>query len=172
MYLIQKAEHFDHYKYVTVYIQEQASRREIGDLQRQLQSSQTLVADLQKTLHTRTVQRQVVWVDPNIGNGENSMYVCHLLENYPHISLFATASRSQALCALNTKKDATIYRAITSGSGGEEFVRKLRVELSVMCEVLVFCMSVHRHMTWARKYSHINVTDSSEIMRKFATWND
>ena len=153
-----------------LYIQEQASKREIGDLQRQLQSSQAVVADLQRTLDT--VKRQVVWVDRNIGNSENSNYVCHLLEKYPHISLFATASPSQALCALNTKKDGTIYRAITSSNGGEEFVHKLRIELSIMCEVLVFCMSVRHHRSWACKYSQVKVTDSFYTMKKFATWDD
>ena len=34
-------------------VQEQSSRREIGDLQRQLQSSEALVADFQKTLQQR-----------------------------------------------------------------------------------------------------------------------
>lgn len=154
-----------------MYTQEQSNRREIGDLQRQLQSSQDLVADLQKTLRNVN-HKQVVWVDPNIGNYENSLYVCQLLEGSPHISLFATPSASQALCALKMKKDRMVCRAITSGYGGEEFVRKLRQELSIRCEVLVFCMSVDYHRTWACRYSHIKVTSSPEIMIKFATWND
>ena len=34
-------------------VQEQSSRREIGDLERQLRSSEALVADFQKTLQQR-----------------------------------------------------------------------------------------------------------------------
>lgn len=115
------------------------------------------------------VQREVVWVDPNIRNSENSGYV-RQLKKTPNISLFATTSASRGLHALKMKKDGTIYRAITSGSGGEEFVRKLRGELSVVCEVLVFCMSVDYHKTWACKYRNVKVTNSAEKMKQFATW--
>ena len=85
--------------------------------------------------------------------------------------MFTAVSSAQALDALMKKKDGTQYRAITSGSGGEEFVQKLRRE-RIMCKVLVFCMSVSYHKTWARNYGNVEVTNSSENIKKFATWND
>ena len=39
--------------YALVHVQEQCSRRDIEDLQQQLQSSETLVAEFQKTLNQR-----------------------------------------------------------------------------------------------------------------------
>ena len=117
------------------------------------------------------VNREVIWVDPNIGNSENSGYVRELKQTRG-IFLFATTSATRALNALQKKKEGTQYRAITSGSGGEEFVRRLRRELSVVCKVLVFCMSVDYHKTWARKYGSVEVTNSSQRMKAFATWSD
>ena len=48
------------------------------------------------------ISREVVWVDPNISNSENSGYV-HELTQVQGVSLFATASASQALDALKNR---------------------------------------------------------------------
>ena len=117
------------------------------------------------------ISREVVWVDPNIRNSENSGYV-HELTQVQGVSLFATASASQALDALKNMKEGTEYRVITSGTGGEVFVRTLRGKLSIMCKILVFCMSVDYHKTWAGKYDNIKVTASAQQMMRFATWQD
>ena len=115
------------------------------------------------------VSHEVIWIDPNIGNAENSGYVREL-KQAQNIFLYASTSAPNGLYALKKKKDGTHYRAITSGAGGEEFVRSLRVECS--CSVLVFCRSVDYHKTWARKYRNVEVTGSAEKMKRFATWND
>lgn len=119
----------------------------------------------------QSVNREVVWVDPNIGNFENSGYV-HQLKKSQNIPLFATASVSRAIEALKVRKDGTTYRAITSGRGGENFVHSLRIKHSIMCEILVFCGSVDYHRTWASKYRNVRVTDSAREMMRYATWND
>ena len=69
-------------------------------------------------------------------------------------------------------KEGTEYRVITSGTGGEDFVRTLRGKLCITCKVLVFCMSVGYHKTWAGKYDNVKVTRSAQQMIKFATWQD
>ena len=119
---------------------------------------------LQKITH------EVIWIDPNIGNAENISYVCELRQS--QIYLFATSSEQKALETLKKKREGTQYRAITSGNGGEVFVRKLRNEHSIMCKVMVFCMSVDYHKTWARKHDNVQVTKSPQTMKNFATWKD
>ena len=150
----------------------QEGESEIGDrkeIQRVIKESTAVVPSVQTSL--QHINREVVWVDPNIGNTENSSYV-HELKQEWGVSLFATASASQALDALKNKKEGREYRVITSGTGGEEFVHTLRRELRIKCKVLVFCMSVDYHKTWARKYDNVDVTLSGQQMIEFATWTD
>ena len=116
------------------------------------------------------ISHEVIWVDANIGNPENSGYIRELKQW--QIFLFATTSQEKALEVLKQKKEGTEYRAITSGSGREDLVRKLRREHSIMCKVMVFCMSVDYHKTWARNYGNVKVTKLPQAMKNFATWKD
>ena len=116
------------------------------------------------------ITREVIWLDPNIDNSENSGYVRELKQS--QIYLFATTSQEKALKVLQKKKEGTQYRAITSGSGGEDLVRKLRRDHCIMCKVMVFCTSVDYHKTWARNYGNVKVTRSPKEMKMFATWKD
>ena len=75
------------------------------------------------------ITHEVIWVDPNIGNSENSGYVRELKQC--SVFFLATTSQEKALEALKKKKEGTQYRAITSGSGGEDLVRTLRREHSI-----------------------------------------
>lgn len=132
-----------------------------------IKQSISVVPAVRISLHR--VSREVVWVDPNIRNAENSGYVRELKQS-KSIFIFASTSVTHGLYALKRKKDGTRYRAITSGTGGEELVRKLRTELSISCKVMVFCRSVEYHQTWARKYENVKVTSSAEKMKRFATF--
>ena len=114
------------------------------------------------------VTKEVVWVDPNIGNAENSRYVAELKVE-SGISLYATSSSDKALAALKKRKEGTLYRAITAGRGGEEFVRSLR-SAGIHCKVMVFCGTVAYHKEWAKKFSNVEVTNSTETFKKYATW--
>ena len=53
-------------------IQEQSSRREIGDLQRQLESSEALVADLRKTVQQRDSELNAV--EPKVSTFSQQLY--------------------------------------------------------------------------------------------------
>ena len=119
-------------------------------------------------LSLKRVTREVIWVDPNITNTENSSHV-RRLKNNDDASLFATSSSAEALAALKRKKQDTEYRAVTAGQDGEDFVKKLRAA-GIHCKVLVFCNAVDWHRQWARKFSNIEVTRSAERMIQFATW--
>ena len=114
------------------------------------------------------VARHVVWFDPNIDNTENSRYK-QQLKSEKGLYLFPTSDSAMALRALKRKKEGTEYRAITSGSGGEDFVRQLR-GAGIQCKVLVFCRSVDYHKTWARRFPNIEVTAATSTMMNFATW--
>ena len=120
------------------------------------------------TVSLTRVTREVVWVDPNILNSENSGYT-HELKQEKGISLYATSNSSKALEALKKKKNGTDYRAITAGRGGEDFVSKLRTA-EIHCKVMVFCGAVDYHKQWARKFSNVEVTSSPSTMKQFATW--
>ena len=58
--------------------------------------------------------------------------------------------------AMQKKKEGVEYRAITAGRCGEDFVKSLRV-IGISCSVLVFCMSVDYHKTWAINYSNVSL---------------
>lgn len=117
-------------------------------------------------------ERVLVWLDPNIGNGENGSYV-RQLRCVDWLSLTATASLSEALRALQLRerKPDAECRALTAGKGGEAFVRKLRAS-GVTCPVLVFCGNVAKHSAWAARYSNVEATDDTARMFVFATWQD
>ena len=114
------------------------------------------------------VTREVIWVDPNINNEENTKYV-RQLKQVPEIYFLATTSADEALLFLRRKKPDTEYRAITAGRGGEQFVNGVRSG-GIHCRVLVFCGAVDYHKTWAKKFENTEVTKSTQEMINFATW--
>ena len=117
----------------------------------------------------KRVAREVIWVDPNITNSENSGHV-RRLKSMEDIFVYATSSVEKALQALKKKKSGTEYRAITAGRGGEDFVQKLRGD-GVTCKVLVFCGTVKYHKPWAAKLDTA-VTASTQTMYSFASWSN
>ena len=114
-------------------------------------------------------QRQVVWVDPNIDNFENSGYV-HYLRAVEGIQLHATSNPREAIKELSNMQQGTEYRIITAGTGGNEFVQRVR-KMGVHCPILVFCLSEEWHKKWACRYNNVEVTASPRRMYDFATWN-
>lgn len=119
-------------------------------------------------LTLKRITHELVWVDPNITNAENSGHV-RRLKDKRGMSVYATSKASNALHALKKKKEGTNYRAMTAGNGGKEFVSQLWTE-GIQCPVLVFCRNVAYHETWARDYSNVKVTSSVSEMMDFATW--
>ena len=115
-----------------------------------------------------SARRKVVWVDPRVGNRENSSYVRYL-RMVEGISLHATTSATEALEVLLTKDPKVEYRAITAGTGGKEFIECLRAN-EINCPVLVFCASIDWHSKWARKFKNVEVTVDPSRMYEFATW--
>ena len=115
-----------------------------------------------------SVKRKVVWVDPKIGNSENSNYVRYL-KTVEGVCLHATASASDALEVLCRKEPGVEYRAVTAGTGGKEFIQILRTN-NILCPVLVFCGSFDWHSKWARKFENVEVTVDPSRMCQFATW--
>ena len=116
----------------------------------------------------KRVSCEVIWVDPNISNSENSGYINELKQNQ-EMFLYATSSSSKALECLKKQKSGTTYRAITAGRGGESFVSDLR-SARITCNVLVFCGAVDYHKTWAKKFSNVEVTSLPKRMKEFASW--
>ena len=115
-----------------------------------------------------SARRKVVWVDPRVGNRENSSYVRYL-RMVEGISLHATTSATEALEVLLAKDPKVEYRAITAGTGGKEFIESLRAN-EINCPVLVFCGSFDWHSKWARKFKNVEVTVDPSRMYEFATW--
>ena len=112
--------------------------------------------------------RLLVWVDPRIGNGENTNYV-RQLKKTDRLRLTATTDPSVALEVLLSQKPGTEYRAVTAGTGGEPFVRALRAA-GIMCRVLVFCGNQALHSSWAVRFQDVQVTNSPAKFISFATW--
>ena len=112
--------------------------------------------------------RKVVWVDPKVNNRENSSYVRYL-KTVEGVSLHATTSASEALSVLLEADPSVEYRAVTAGTGGKEFIEKLRAK-GMHCPVLVFCASYDWHSKWARKFKDVQVTVDPSEMFEFATW--
>ena len=121
-----------------------------------------------RIISLKRVTREVIWVDPNITNSENSGHVRRFKQS-DGFFLYATSSVSDAIVALQKKKEGTEYRAITAGRCGEDFVQSLRA-VGINCSVLVFCMSIDYHKTWAVKYSNVSVTKAVQRLYDFASW--
>jgi len=117
-------------------------------------------------------QKEVVWVDGNINNAENTGIQLYLRKKYPHIRLLATTSIDEAVGALKSKRPGIDYRAVTSGRLGENFTKKVRNYAKLDCKILVFCMGVDYHRMWAMHFSDVTVTRSTQDMLAFATWQD
>ena len=92
-------------------------------------------------------------------------------DSYEQLKVYHTSKASEALRVLKNRKAGTEYRAMTAGRGGKEFVKSLRAE-GIHCRVLVFCLNVELHKTWARDYFHVEVTRFTSEMMEFATWKD
>ena len=131
---------------------------------------ESMIPKNKPAIRSCTLTREVIWVDPNIHNEENSGYV-QQLQVMEGISLYSTSKASEALKVLKKRKAGTEYRAMTAGRGGKEFVKSLRAE-GIHCRVLVFCGNVELHKTWARDYFHVEVTALTSVMMGFATWKD
>ena len=117
------------------------------------------------------VKKEVVWVDGNVNNGENSG-IQYTLRKDPNIHLFATTSIDEAVGVLKNQKPDIEYRAVTSGRLGEKFTTKVRNQAKLNCKILVFCMGVDYHRRWAANFKNVAVTNATLSMLKFATWTD
>ena len=116
-----------------------------------------------------SAKRKVVWIDPRIGNFENSTYVRYL-KSVEGVNLYATTSSSDALTALIKSEPDVDYRVITAGTGGKEFVQCLR-ENGIRCPVLVFCGNFDWHSKWAGEFKDVEVTVDPIRMYNFASWD-
>eukprot|EP00117_Sycon_ciliatum_P047892 scpid70167/ scgid34169/ len=118
------------------------------------------------------VAKEIVWLDPNIDGEENRRYAAQLHgDATAQGHLFATSNETSALRILRRKKDGVRRRAVTAGTGGEHFVRRLREEARLGCEVLVFCGNVAYHGSWAKKFENVRVTSSVSVFKEFARWS-
>ena len=116
-----------------------------------------------------STSQKVVWVDPKIDNSENSSYVDYL-RSVEGIHLHTTSDPNDAIEQLSKVQSGIECRAITAGTGGIEFVQKMR-KMGILCPVLVFTSDEERHNKWACGYDNIKVTTSPIKMYEFATWN-
>lgn len=121
------------------------------------------------TKATIPVKKELVWVDANINNKENSA-IQQFLRRDPTIHLFATTNVDEAVGVLKNQKSGIEYRAVTSGRLGEGFTTKVRSQAKLNCKILVFCMGVDYHRRWAANFANISVTSATNVMLDFATW--
>ena len=117
------------------------------------------------------VKKEVVWVDANINNRENTG-IQYTLRKDSTIHLFATTNIDEAVGVLKNQKPDIEYRAVTSGRLGEDFATKVRIQAKLNCKILVFCMGVDYHRRWAANFANVSVTSATLTMMKFATWKD
>ena len=112
-------------------------------------------------------RRQVIWLDPNVKNAENSEITRFLSENDEGIHVLATTDMEAALKAIDPSKDSSEQRIVTAGRGGEKFVQKVR-KSKCLSKVLVFCSAVEYHETWAANFADVEVTNETMMMVDFA----
>ena len=122
-------------------------------------------------LTTVRVNKEVIWLDPNIDNAENSRYAEHFYAESKNAHVYCTKNEQFAMSVLKQNKATANRRIVTAGRGGEEFVRKLRGP-SCRCQskILVFCQSVAYHRGWASKFSNIEVTAKEARFKEFVEW--
>ena len=117
------------------------------------------------------VNKEIVWLDPNIDNDENTGYAQTFYAESKNAHVYCTKSEAFALKVLKHRKQGTERRVVTAGRGGKEFVTKLRsASCGCDCKVLVFCGNVAYHSSWAREFANIQVTDDTNRFKEFVRW--
>ena len=119
------------------------------------------------------VKKEIVWLDPRMDNDENTGYAQTFYAESKNAHVYCTKSEEFALKVLKRRKDDTERRVVTAGSGGKEFVTKLR-SASCGCDskVLVFCGNVAYHSSWAREFANIEVTNDTHRFQEFVRWRN
>ena len=148
---------------------EEKSRIE-ADLQEEIKALREKLDEAMKC--TNSAQKEVVWVDVNVNNTENTGIQLYLRKKYPNICLFTTTNVDEAVGALKNKRAGIEYRAVTSGRLGEDFTRKVREHAKLKCKIMVFCMGVEYHRMWAMRFSDVTVTRSTQDMLAYCTWQN
>jgi len=115
------------------------------------------------------VNHLILWRDPKINSTENSA-LAEKLKKEKHIRAL-TLVHGDCIRLIRHQKKGIQYRIVTSGTEGEDFVDLVRGYYEDV-EILVFCMSVDYHKTWAKKYQKVEVTASTQRMLEFCTWAD
>ena len=155
-------------------------QKEMDKLNEDKRKSEALLKDEIKSLKekldnalkaTGPVKKEVVWVDANINNRENSG-IQYTLRKDPNVHLFATTNIDEAVGVLKNQKPGIEYRAVTSGRLGEDFTTKVRDHAKLKCKIMVFCMGVDYHRRWAANFTNVYVTSATLTMVKFASWTD
>ena len=95
----------------------------------------------------------------------------HYLKSVEGVDLFATTNASEGLSQLLETDQNMECRAVTAGSGGKEFIEKLRSK-GIQCPVLVFCGDFEYHSKWVRKFKNVSVTVDTSTMFDFAMWEN
>ena len=159
-------------------LREEAAVRTATSMQRKVVGVDPKISSYEKSQRLRrgegeahsatSMQLKVVWVDPKITSYENS-HQLSAIKAVEGISVFGTTSASEALKVLLEKDPKVEYRVITAGTGGKDFIDKLRAK-GVHCPVLVYCGNLDKNLKWARKFSNVKVTVDPSAMFKFATW--
>jgi hypothetical protein len=93
----------------------------------------------------------LIWADANIDSDENQSYKKKFIKAGPTFSEANTVSRTIEL--LNSTVQSVL---LISGSMGNYLVPIIH-NLRQVGKIIVFCMSVEYHSTWASKYSKITL---------------
>jgi len=141
-----------------------------ADLQGEIKALREKLDEAMKCVNT--AQKEVIWVDANVNNAENTGIQSYLRKKYPNIRLFTTTNMDEAVGALKNKRAGTDYRAVTSGRLGEDFTTKVRKHAKLKCKIMVFCMRVDYHQMWARRFSDVIVTCYTQNMLDYCTWQN
>lgn len=111
---------------------------------------------------------EIVWFDENIHNAANQSFLQQLSREF--------ASMTRPMVGFANKADAVTYVKsnimrdiilITSGSTGEHVISEIGYYFNIK-GIIIYCMLVDAHRTWAQKYKKVLLVsdDSDEVIEK------
>ena len=102
---------------------------------------------------------QIVWYDQNVFSKENQLLCSHLKQILP-VSLYNEWGEMIDFLNNHPRNADNIYVLITSGNNGEKIVKSVNGNECVI-GIVVFCMNVSFHRTWASLYEKVWLVTAS-----------
>ena len=104
---------------------------------------------------------RIVWHDQQVDNPDNqAFFTNHLQKISPDIKRFGSKTETEEFLNSCARTAGNKYVLITSGNNGEELVKRV-CDNDCVIGIVIYCMNVTFHRTWAREYGKVWLVSAS-----------